>query len=180
MDLRTLCLGVLTSGPATGYEIRKIINTRFAHFAGASVGALYPALNSLLAGKLVQVISEKGGPLDKRVFEITTEGRDSFVDRLTTARGVETVRSEFLAAMNFARFLPLDHIHLLVDRRMSELREELAAMRALPMSRMTEGERFAVRYATAVRRAAIEFMEHEGRAIITAEERANYRQKSDS
>lgn len=180
MDLRTLCLGILTDGSATGYEIRKTINTRFAHFAGASVGALYPALNSLLAGKFVSVISEKGGPLDKRVFEITESGRNAFVERLTKARGVETVRSEFLAAMNFAQHLPMEHLRLLVDGRAAELRSESLALRAIPMTRMTEGERFAIRYALAIRRAAIEFIEHEGRAILNAEERAPYRLESDN
>ena len=40
MDVKTLCLGVLTLGDASGYEIRKQFEEGpFAHFFGASYGS---------------------------------------------------------------------------------------------------------------------------------------------
>ena len=46
MDVRTICLGILTRGDATGYEIKKLVEDGgYQHFVEASFGSIYPALN---------------------------------------------------------------------------------------------------------------------------------------
>ena len=40
MNVRTLCLGVLSLGEATGYEIKKLLESRFSHFYDASFGSI--------------------------------------------------------------------------------------------------------------------------------------------
>ena len=42
MDVRTLCLGVLSMGSASGYEIKKRLENGFGHFYDASFGSIYP------------------------------------------------------------------------------------------------------------------------------------------
>ena len=39
MDIRTLCLGILTWGDASGYEIKKIFEDRLSYFYEASYGS---------------------------------------------------------------------------------------------------------------------------------------------
>jgi len=54
MDVKTLCLGVLSLGDASGYEIRKMFEEGpFAHFHHASFGSIYPALSPLLDAEQV-------------------------------------------------------------------------------------------------------------------------------
>jgi hypothetical protein len=60
VDVRTLCLGVLSFGDTTGYGIRKAVGDWFGHFAQASLGAIYPALAKAVARGEVEVI----GPAD--------------------------------------------------------------------------------------------------------------------
>src|SRR3546814_3071348 len=56
MDAKTLCLGVLSRGAASGYEIKKAFEEGpFSHFHQASFGSIYPALNALSADGLVAV-----------------------------------------------------------------------------------------------------------------------------
>ena len=56
MDVRTICLGILTRGDATGYEIKKTVEEDgYRHFAEASFGSIYPALNRLTEEGLVSV-----------------------------------------------------------------------------------------------------------------------------
>ncbi len=55
MNVKTMCLGVLSIGEATGYEIKKQLEGPFHHFYQASFGAIYPALSALLADGLVSV-----------------------------------------------------------------------------------------------------------------------------
>ena len=48
MNVRTLCLGVLSFGDATGYEIKKMAEDGlFSHFIEASFGSIYPALTKM-------------------------------------------------------------------------------------------------------------------------------------
>ena len=48
MDVKTLCLGVLSRGEATGYEIKKQCEEGpLAFFYAAGFDSIYPALNAL-------------------------------------------------------------------------------------------------------------------------------------
>ena len=53
MNVRTLCLGVLSLGEATGYEIKKLLESRFCHFYDASFGSIYPARTKLTGEGMV-------------------------------------------------------------------------------------------------------------------------------
>ena len=69
MNVRTLCLGVLTAGEASGYEIKKDIEEgMFSHFIDASFGSIYPALTQLAGEGLLTVrAEEQTGKPDKKV-----------------------------------------------------------------------------------------------------------------
>ena len=54
MDVKTLCLGVLTEGDKTGYEIKRCFEEAFSHFFGAGFGSIYPALADLSRRGLVK------------------------------------------------------------------------------------------------------------------------------
>ena len=173
MDVGTLCLGVLSFGDTSGYGIRKAVEDWFRHFGQASLGAIYPALAKLTAKGAVEVIGAPDAPLEKRVFRITEAGRRRLADAAAACDGSETVRSPFLAGMFFAHLLSMDDVHRLVDERVAGLRGEQRRLRGLPAEAMTEGQRFTIRYSQAVIAAAINFLEHEGRAIVNAIEREN-------
>lgn len=174
MKLSTICLGVLLPNPRTGYEIQRIINTSLGHFQHASFGALYPALGALEAEKSVR--SERAGStgLGKRLYEITALGRETFQNRLREASGGEELRSDFLAAMYFCEQLSLDDITRLIDERLYRQRQERRELLALPLASMSDGQRLTVRYALAMKSAAIDFLQGEGRAIETAIQRERY------
>src|SRR3546814_15262936 len=59
MNVKTLCLGVLSRGEASGYEIKKAFEEGpFSHIHQASSGSIYPALNALSAAARVAVRSK--------------------------------------------------------------------------------------------------------------------------
>lgn len=69
-------LGLLASGPRSGYDIRKEVAERIAHFWNESIGHLYPVLHRLLEGGLVTRTSEAGrNRPTKHVYAITDAGR---------------------------------------------------------------------------------------------------------
>ena len=53
MDVKTVCLGILTEGPASGYDLKKEFESTFGHFFAAGYGSIYPALSSLAEQGLV-------------------------------------------------------------------------------------------------------------------------------
>jgi DNA-binding PadR family transcriptional regulator len=118
MDVRTLCLGALMGGEATGYEIRKMFDDgAFSHFQIASLGSIYPALTKLSQDGLVTFVErEQENRPDKKVYQLTSEGRRSFLRTLLQTRpGEDRYRSDILFMLTFAEELPVELTEALVD-----------------------------------------------------------------
>ncbi|UUX52153.1 PadR family transcriptional regulator [Nisaea acidiphila] len=167
-EISHIILGALVKGPANGYQIRRRINTDFAHFQSVSTGALYPALAKLKARGAVIEVGAPTQSLEQRNFEITDLGRDELRRQVEMSGSGERLKSDFLAAVNFADLAGPDEVERLLEERVGVLNQEIRSLLALPLRDMSNTERFTVRYALAVRRAALEFLRHEGRAIVTA------------
>ena len=87
MDVKTLCLGVLTEGDKTGYEIKRCFENGFSHFFGAGFGSIYPALAELSRQGLVTCRSvEQDKRPDKKVYSLTACGHRLLLDQLMTTR----------------------------------------------------------------------------------------------
>jgi PadR family transcriptional regulator AphA len=76
MDVKTVCLGMLTDGPASGYDMKKCFESTFSHFFPAGYGSIYPALATLAQDGLVafEEIPQEGKP-DRKIYTITSTGR---------------------------------------------------------------------------------------------------------
>ncbi|MBT6093253.1 MAG: PadR family transcriptional regulator [Rhodospirillaceae bacterium] len=107
MDVKTICLGVLSLGDATGYEIRKMFEDGpFGHFFDASYGSIYPALGKLLGDGLVALSEEEhSGRPDKKVYSLTPEGRVRLKEALAEPAGRDRLRSEYLVRLFFAHLM---------------------------------------------------------------------------
>src|SRR6202012_6279642 len=112
MDVRTICLGILSRGDATGYEIKKLFDDDgYQHFVEASFGSIYPALNRLTAEGLVSVREEAQDKRpDRKVYSITPEGRSAFFASLMKPLPEDKHRSSFAFAMLFAHLLPQSRV----------------------------------------------------------------------
>ena len=53
MQKETLCLGLLSLGPRSGYEIKQMFEGPLSDFYSLSFGTIYPTLNNLQADKYV-------------------------------------------------------------------------------------------------------------------------------
>jgi PadR family transcriptional regulator, regulatory protein AphA len=94
---RYAVLGVLSLGPMTGYDIKKVIEGSIAHFWSESYGQIYPILKSLAAEGLAEPRTERQrGKPDRRVHSLTTKGREELRRWLAIPARAETFRSELL------------------------------------------------------------------------------------
>jgi len=124
MDVKTLCLGLLTVHEACGYDLKKTFESSFKHFFPAGYGSIYPALADLAEAGLVSCteIPQIGKP-DRKVYRITEQGEQAFIEALNRTDPQHKLRSEFLAVMYFADRIDDDRLADLLDDRVQKLRE---------------------------------------------------------
>lgn len=122
MDVKTVCLGMLTDGPASGYDLKKEFESSFGHFFSAGYGSIYPALSTLSDKGHVdcEEIPQEGKP-DRKVYRITDEGRQFLLRALEKRETCHKVRSEFLATMCFAHLMAPDDVEAVIDHRLTEI-----------------------------------------------------------
>jgi PadR family transcriptional regulator, regulatory protein AphA len=145
MDVRTICLGILTRGDATGYEIKKLFEEEgTAFFVEASFGSIYPALNKLTEDGLVSVREEAQAKRpDRKVYTITPAGRQVFLESLLAPLPEDRFRSPFLFAMLFCDLLPQERVRRLLDDYIAQADLQLSRLeKELGEATSCNGERF--------------------------------------
>ena len=127
MNVRTLCLGILTFQEASGYEIKKMVEDDvFSHFIDASYDSIYPALTKMLSEGLVSVrAEEQAGKPDKKVYKISDAGREELARALAVDPARDKFKSEFLFQVMLSEFLPKSYIADIYEAQIQHLRDEL-------------------------------------------------------
>ena len=135
MDVKTVCLGMLTQGPASGYDLKKFFESSFGHFFPAGYGSIYPALSALADEGLVRCeeIVQEGKP-DRKLYSITKRGRDDLMSALDNPTPSHKVRSEFLATLFFAHLMSDEQIERVLTHRMQEVEQLLELFAGLDLS----------------------------------------------
>lgn len=160
MDVRTICLGILTRGDATGYEIKKLFEDGgYQHFVEASFGSIYPALNRLTNEGYVSVRSEAQEKRpDRKVYSISPTGRSAFVASLLRPLPEDRHRSPFVFAMLFADLLPQSRVTRILDDYISQVEQKLAHLNGQETASQSTGEKFTAGFGRTVYVAILEFL----------------------
>jgi PadR family transcriptional regulator AphA len=126
MDVKTVCLGMLTDGEASGYDLKKYFESSFGHFFPAGYGSIYPALATLARNGMVEFeeVAQDGKP-DRKVYTITDKGREELAAGLSNPNPSHKIRSEFLATLWFAHLLDDDQVETVIENKLAELDEFL-------------------------------------------------------
>ncbi|MFF3906432.1 PadR family transcriptional regulator [Streptomyces sp. NPDC001848] len=100
-------LGFLAEAPLHGYELKERIKALTGHVRPVSDGALYPAINRLLAAGLLDQRTEAGASAaPRRVLSLTDKGRAELLVRLRTPKQAEiTDHARFNTVLAFLRHL---------------------------------------------------------------------------
>ena len=160
IDVSTVCLGILSLGDATGYEIKKLVEgDRYQLFVEASFGAIYPALARLNKDGLVDCRTESGnGRPDRKVYSINEAGRIAFANALKQDPGQDRFRSEFLFMMMFSGHLETSRISEVIDQRINELEKRIDELSERLDCATNPGQRFVVLSGLSVYRASIQHL----------------------
>ena len=162
MEVKTLCLGVLTLGDASGYEIKKAFeDSPVGDFMEASYGSIYPALTKLTDEGLVTCDerSQEGRP-DKKVYSITDQGRDTFLAAMSSVPSEDKYRSEFAFMMLFADDMSSEQISQLIDLQIMRYRQKKNEKRLETFRPESKAAQFLAGYGEAVFEASITYLQN--------------------
>lgn len=163
MDVKTLCLGLLSLGDACGYDLKKRFEALFRHFFSAGYGSIYPALAELSEAGLVtcRAVAQEGRP-DRKMYRITATGRRHFLEALHHTQPQHKLRSEFLAMIYFAELMEPERLDALLDDRLRELREAEEHITEIQRNwspQVPVGAKFVAGFGAAITRAAASYIE---------------------
>ncbi|HTW17355.1 MAG TPA: PadR family transcriptional regulator [Nocardioides sp.] len=148
MTLATVLMGVLASGPAHGYDIKRVHDERFPASKKLAFGQVYATLGRLERDGLVESVetSQDGGP-ERTVYALTAKGEWHLRDWLaSTEPAGPYVADELVRKTVTAVHTGADAVDFLRRQRAVHL----DAMRALVRERersTSVGERIAVDHA---------------------------------
>lgn len=166
MDVRTICLGILSRGDHSGYEIKKHFEDVGA-VAEPSFGSIYPALGRLTKDGLVSVRAEAQSKRpDRKVYSITSAGRRAFLDALMAPLGEDRYRSPFLFAMLFEDLLPAPRAAALFDEQIAHVERHIRQLNENQPA-TCEGEQFVHDFGRAMYVVMLEYLRRHRDRFVT-------------
>ncbi|MFV3073585.1 PadR family transcriptional regulator [Niveispirillum fermenti] len=171
IDVKTLCLGVLSRGDASGYEIRKEFEDGpLSHFSDAGFGSIYPALRRLLDDGLIVMLPHNGdGRPDKKLYRITPAGRHALYQTLTRTPAPDKLRSDLMFILSFGHLLPPRHLDRIIGDRIADYRRIIATLEVEGETTLrTPGERFVEGMGLAIYRAVATYLEEHRHELVAA------------
>ncbi len=124
-------LGLLTSEPMTGYDLKNTIDRSIGHFWNESYGQLYPALKGLRAEGLVTVSERSDGGRRKKIYTITDAGQAALDEWLASAPAPRFIRNELLLRVFFGQRTPPEVLRGHLLREQGEARGLAAGLAAM-------------------------------------------------
>lgn len=129
MSLRHALLGLLSQGPASGYELTKQFELSLAHAWTAKHSQIYPELAKMTDQGWVEPGEE--GARGRRAYRITDAGRAELHRWLTSAPADRVNRSELMLRVFFLWTLSPEEAATHLDRVAEQSRRALAALDGL-------------------------------------------------
>lgn len=129
-----IILGFLMERNMTGYDIKNTMKNSTNFFFNTSYGSIYPTLKKLEGSGLVT--SEemiKNGKLNK-VYSITEDGKDAFLEWLGTNSEIAMIRDEALCRAYFFSHLEVGRVESLIASYLEKLDQEIDKLKKLKKS----------------------------------------------
>jgi len=129
MSLGNALLGLLNDKPMAGYDLKKIFDDTIGFFWAAQMSQIYRELNKLEKKGLVKsTIEPQEKRPDRKVYQLTKEGREAFLSWLNKFpnRLSQASRSRFLMRIFFSSRIKLDELAFQIERYKKEKEEQLS------------------------------------------------------
>lgn len=161
IDVKTLCLGVLSRGDASGYDVRKEFEEGpLSHFSDAAFGLIYPALKRLEEEGLIVMVPHSGdGRSDKKMFRITPSGRHALDLALMRPPAPDKLRSDLMFVLTFGQRLPRRQVERMIHDRIDYYRQQIIDADTKRQHGLSAEERFVEGMSMAMYKSLADYME---------------------
>jgi DNA-binding PadR family transcriptional regulator len=135
-------LALLASGPAHGYELKQAFETRFGHLLPPlNAGQIYTTLGRLERDGLVRAdhVEQDGRP-NKRVYELTDEGRTALAEWVAAPAPGTRLKDEFFMKLVLAGLTGVAEPKALIERQRREYLQSLRDLAELAAARRGNGD----------------------------------------
>ncbi len=159
MNVKTLCLGILSCGDASGYEIKQFFEKAFSHFYAAGYGSIYPALAELNQAGLidcVDVMQEKRPA--KKVYSLTVSGRAQLIEVLAHTQPTHKIRSAFMVLIVFSSLLSRERLLEVLQQRIEDSQQMIDYIKSHVSDHEDPAARFVAGFASASLQAGMEYV----------------------
>lgn len=118
--LKYAILGLLMQSPMTGYDIYKAFGSGLGSFWSAKHSQIYPELKRLTEEGLVRFTTViQGEKMEKKVYEITEQGKEDFLQWLSLDPPLEpTAKDVFRLRSYYSQWLPEETYLELIHQQM--------------------------------------------------------------
>jgi PadR family transcriptional regulator AphA len=125
-------LGILSKGPQSGYDVKKVFTTITSHFWRASYGQIYPLLKKLNSNGLVKHKTKRFSKrLDKHIYSLTAQGEESLNKWLRSPVETHPWRIEILLRLFCGRQVPVAENIRQVEIYQRHKQEELVQLQEI-------------------------------------------------
>lgn len=123
--IKFVILGLLSWRKLTGYDIKQVMQQSTSNFMNASFGSIYPELNKLEKGGLIEATKVVENGKYKKVYEINANGKEEFLRWLE--QPIDFMRSyeDILAKVFFYEMLPLEKAAELIEQLISDIDKKI-------------------------------------------------------
>jgi PadR family transcriptional regulator, regulatory protein AphA len=129
MSLRHAVLGLLASGPASGYDLLKLFEVSLVNVWPATQSQLYSELNRMAEAELVKVAAE--GPRGRKEYAITESGMAELRHWMTDVEPERVRRSDMLLRVFFLDLVSPDEAIEYLRRQVAYAADRLADLEAI-------------------------------------------------
>lgn len=139
MPLEHAILAFIEFEPMSGYDLKKFFDVSVAHFWSATQSHIYKSLEGLEKKGWAEAhtIQQEGKP-NRKVYQITDEGRTELRRWLVTPLPIDPVREASLIQIFFSHFSTNEEIAALFETRMKEIREQIRTLRTVAQAAIDE------------------------------------------
>ncbi|MFK5952422.1 MAG: PadR family transcriptional regulator [Desulfobacterium sp.] len=129
--IEMMLMGFLMDGEKTGYEIKKYMENSTHYFFNTGFSSIYPKFKKLEKEGCVRVSEEiKNGKLNK-LYALTDEGKNRFLDWLEIKPDVGRIRDEALLKVFFFDHLKDEKITAQLKGYVGDLNEHVQSLQAI-------------------------------------------------
>jgi DNA-binding PadR family transcriptional regulator len=165
MNTKLICLSVLSFGPNSGYEIKKIVEQRLSLLIDVSTSGIYKILNCLLESEYVscEAVEQDALP-NKKIYSLTDKGIEHLVVELAKLPPEHRIRSQFGVLLVFSKYLSKERIAEIFDIRREKIQERIQDCQERLLflesedTEDTQGRIYVLKYSLHMLKAELEYL----------------------